>query len=344
MSELRLFCSNCFGDRYLRQEHFPSAECSNGKCDYCGLENAKLLEPESIRDLLESVVGCYRESTGGKTLIEFLRRDWEWFTTSNMSLETANLLLSDVLKDNSIPTLLYEPVPVSGPDAVAAWTSLREELKHENRFFPKSAIDQSRFRELLDYLLCGPKSVSSAWYRARIQQDGVQHSADQMGPPPKHKATHGRANPAGIPYLYAASDRDTAVSEVRPHTGEAVTLAVIGIPDEARLVDLRKPKSATSPLYLSDEQEIPQFRNDLMFLELLGLELKRPVVPNSAAFDYVPSQYLCELIKQCGFDGVIYPSSVGRGTNIAVFHPAQATIHSIGSVNISRVSVEISPE
>jgi hypothetical protein len=37
-------------------------------------------------------------------------------------------------------------------------------------------------------------------------------------------------------------------------------------------------------------------RSDLPFLERLGDELTRPVVPQAAAIDYTPSQYLSEFI------------------------------------------------
>lgn len=39
----------------------------------------------------------------------------------------------------------------------------------------------------------------------------------------------------------------------------------------------------------------------------------RPVVPQAAAIDYTPSQYLCEFIKKCGYNGVVYLSSVIEG-------------------------------
>ena len=87
--------------------------------------------------------------------------------------------------------------------------------------------------------------------------------------------------------------------------------------------------------------KIGYMRADVPFLERLGNELTRPVVPQSAAVDYVPSQYLCEFIKDCGFHGVMYRSSVGDGVNLALFYPDRATIGLISVRDVTRVSVQI---
>jgi hypothetical protein len=79
----------------------------------------------------------------------------------------------------------------------------------------------------------------------------------------------------------------------------------------------------------------------LPFLERLGDELTRPVIPQSAAIDYTPSQYLCEFIKKCGYQGVIYRSSVGDGINLALFDPARARCGTVTQHNVTRVLVEI---
>jgi hypothetical protein len=65
-----------------------------------------------------------------------------------------------------------------------------------------------------------------------------------------------------------------------------------------------------------------------------------PVVPQSAAIDYTPSQYLCEFIKKCGYNGVIYRSSVSDGMNLALFDPALAVTGTVAQYRIARVSVD----
>ena len=84
------------------------------------------------------------------------------------------------------------------------------------------------------------------------------------------------------------------------HTGEMVCVADFTTPPNLKLVDLRSPRKMVSPFLLEDAADIGRMRSDLPFLERLGDELTRPVVPQSAAIDYTPSQYLCEFIKKCG--------------------------------------------
>ena len=92
-----------------------------------------------------------------------------------------------------------------------------------------------------------------------------------------------------------------------------------------------------------DAANIGRLRSDLPFLERLGDELTRPVLPQGAAIDYIPSQYLCEFIKITGYDGVVYRSSVSDGINLALFDPTRATGGAVSLYNITRVAVEVSP-
>lgn len=80
---------------------------------------------------------------------------------------------------------------------------------------------------------------------------------------------------------------------------------------------------------------------DVPFLERLGSELTRPVLPRSAAIDYLPSQYLCEFIKKIGYDGVIYRSSVSDGINCRTFSPARAVANDVELYDVQRVSVVV---
>jgi RES domain len=215
---------------------------------------------------------------------------------------------------------------------------LRDEMMYRNRWFIDMNIDTARLRQLLDLLLV--QDLPRHWYRARIRTGDDTFPIDKMGAPPKRLASHGRANPAGIPYLYVGSKPETATAEIRPHTGEVACVADFTIPN-IRAVDLRNPRKLVSPFIWSDASVIGQLRADLPFLERLGEELTRPVLPQGAAIDYIPSQYLCEFIKKSGFDGVVYRSSVSDGINLALFDPDKAIGGAVALYNVSRVSVEV---
>lgn len=226
----------------------------------------------------------------------------------------------------------FSRFPASGADSPA--------LMYHNRYFPEETIDLDRLETLLSYLTLEADEVPTQWYRARIQTSDKPFPAREMGAPPRRIASHGRANPAGIPYLYLGSSQVTAVSETRPHTGDRASVAEFGTRRGLRVVDLRSPRKMVSP-FLLDASDIGRMRNDLPFLERLGDELMRPVLPQGAAIDYTPSQYLCEFIKNCGYQGVIYRSSVGDGINLALFDPKLARCGKVTQHNVTSVLVKI---
>jgi len=143
--------------------------------------------------------------------------------------------------------------------------------------------------------------------------------------------------------LYLASGVTTAISEVRPHTGDRVSVARVEIPENLKVIDLATPRLTVSPFVLEDEGQVGLLRADIAFLEQLGKELAQPILPNAAAVDYTPTQYLCEFVKTCGFHGVQYKSSVGQDTNMALFDRTSAQIGTIKVHSVTRVSVRHKP-
>jgi hypothetical protein len=287
------------------------------------------------------VLGIYRPAKNGRLLVEWLKDDWAMFSHPAMDLAHCKELLGDILNDGEIVRATFAPSELSQTDRLVRWEKLRQELMYENRFFPQAQIDVERLEVLLSLLILDADEIPVTWYRARIQDGDAAYQIEQMGAPPKEVAPHGRANPAGIPYLYLGSLDTTAIAEVRPYPGEVVCVADFTIANDLKIVDLRNPRKQVSPFLLSDEHEIALLRGDIGFLEQLGNELTRPILPRGAAIGYIPSQYLGEFVKKCGYNGVIYRSSVSDGMNLALFHPSRATIGSVKRYSIIRVSVDV---
>lgn len=336
-------CPECFGDSHLRRNVFPQLSSRTGQCSYCLSTDRSLLSPSELRELFELLTGVYILDPDGVSLVELLKTDWSMFHHERMDAAHVKELLGDILEDGELVRQRFRPSEHAvSDDALQRWDDLRQELMHKNRYFPSTAINLPRLERLFSFLLLPAEEIPEKWYRARIQAGAEAHASVAMMAPPKHLASHGRANPAGIPYLYLASTALTAVSEVRPHTGELASVAELQIPAGLKIVDLRHPKRSVSPFMLSDENEISMLRGDIEFLEKLGNELTRPVLPRSAAFDYIPSQYLCEYVKVCGFDGVMYKSSVGDGVNLALFEPNLAQIRTVCTQLVSKVMIQLS--
>lgn len=157
------------------------------------------------------------------------------------------------------------------------------------------------------------------------------------------KAKEGRANPAGVAYLYFASDITTAISEVRPWIGSWVSVARFQTARDLRLVDLTKGHGKFGILELPAGQH-PQS---------VGAEAKRlavwtdidaafswPVTRDENNMDYVPTQILAEAFHECGYDGLVYGSNFGDpGYNVVLFDLESATAISCAAFQIKQVIV-----
>lgn len=340
MPSARSCCASCFGDRGLRNSIIPSRSAlPRGTCSYCGTADEQLIEPDALADVFGLLVNAYEEDPGGRPMVELLKEDWSLFNHAAMGNAQSKELLADILNDGEIVRRTFIPSPKYQSDRLAQWEALRTELMHENRYFPATPLDTDRLRQLLGQLHADP--IPAQWFRARLQTGDAPFDITQMGAPPRRIAGHGRANPAGIPYLYLGSTPEAAVSEVRPHTGEMACVADFTVSTALQIVDLRNPRQLVSPFVLASEDEIGRLRSDVPFLEQVGQELTRPILPTGASIDYVPSQYLCEFIKKCGYAGVLYRSSVSTGINLALFDPACATPGAVQQFDIERVRVDI---
>ncbi|WP_178089552.1 RES family NAD+ phosphorylase [Rheinheimera lutimaris] len=332
-----LCCPECFDDRTIRIEWEHSG--NTGCCYFCGATDQNLIHPEALKSKFEILSDAYFPDDSGKLLVEWFKSDWGLFSNPRMDIANASRLLAEILDDGDIVRRRFAPIKsLTSFSSVQGWYQLKEELKHTNRFFLSSQFDFNTIKKLISLLEIEVDNLSRDWFRSRIQIDTAPFPPEQMLAPPAKLASHGRANPAGIPYLYIASDEETAASELRPHTGDLMTIAKLSIPSQLKLVDLRDPRKTISPFELED---ISELRNAVEVLVKLGEELTRPVLRHSAAYDYVPSQFLCEFIKNCGFDGVCYRSSVGNGFNVALFKPDCAAVTQLSSFVTHRVVVEM---
>ena len=148
-------CPECFGDRGLRKDIFPSLSPTNGTCGFCGTNDVELLEPRLLFDYFELLVNVYEPSPKGKLLVEWMKDDWKLFSHTAMDVAHAKELLSEILDDGDIVRKTFIPSPSYISDALVKWETLREELRYKNRWFLGTLIDLDRLSELLDLLIPG---------------------------------------------------------------------------------------------------------------------------------------------------------------------------------------------
>lgn len=309
-------CPNCFSDNFL-QKHIAAVSNKKGKCSFCKTNNATLIKPDVLFDRFETLLNLYETDRNGVAINELIQNDWNVFAITVKRIQQK--LLKAISCNKDLFKVKYKPVFLKDKKNVKQWEKFREELKHRNRFFPNNAPDRSHLEPFGKYIGLILNKGSQKFYRARINITDKPYPLSKMRKPPEKKATNGRANPIGIPYLYVASTIETAISEVRGYKGEIVTVAEFQMKSNLELADLRDPKNTISPFELNDEDELELIYKNMPYLTLLGNELSKPIIPREANLEYLPSQYLCELLKHIGFHGIIYKSSVADGNNYVIF-------------------------
>lgn len=324
-------CSHCFSDEFLKDFIERNADETNA-CSFCGSLAAPRVDPSRLAPYFEGVLEAYVPRGSGQRLSELWAKDWAMFSEQASS----EAIVNAVLGDSAIPN--YVARESAGVPTREIWSRLRSELQRENRFFPANAPDRELFRSLIENLVTN--NLPEQFYRARIVQESRPYALPEMGAPPAERVSDGRANPFGIRYLYLADEVETAIAEVKPSKGAQVCVAQFEAATNAlRLVDLSNPRLTISPFRAISS--VSQVRSAMPFLVALGVELSVPTQPHRATLDYLASQYLCELIKVCGYDGVVYRSSLGGGKNYAFFDASACEAKElIGVFEVADVAVK----
>lgn len=329
-------CANCFGDAFLKN-HIPKISKINGKCNYCASEDTPIISPSELFDNFQSICNIYTESISenAKPLQDWLGKDWQLF--SNLNPEKIRTLLIKILEDEEVAVKNYIPRHIPEQEDVENWDSFRKEIKHGNRFFISHNLNLDRLKELFEFYLEVDHNIfEENLFRARIQTEGSPIPKEKMGIAPTHLAKNGRANPVGIPYLYVSSNYETAIAETRPHPDDLVSVAIFNVTAPLRLLNLQHPRETISP-FIIDDDELEKLRNDLNFLCHLATELSKPILPRVADLEYLPTQYLCEFIKNCEFDGVVFKSSISSGSNVALFNDKKVELAEVNEYRVQNV-------
>ena len=169
--------------------------------------------------------------------------------------------------------------------------------------------------------------------------------AHRMKPIPE-KATEGRANPAGIAFLYLASTVETAISEAAHGSAQMFQSPK---PASCAKCELSISRKATASLVSLNSQwvksqalsqSMPETKNRIVWTEIDSASLDLSP-EQKIAVDYVPTQILAEAFRQHGFDGIIYRSNFGEpGYNLTLFDLDSVEIINCAPYQIDHIRVE----
>jgi len=154
--------------------------------------------------------------------------------------------------------------------------------------------------------------------------------------PVKYMAREGRANPKGIPYLYLANRKETAMAEVRPWVGSLISLAQFRTRRSLRVMDC---SNAEPKQIVCFKEPSPRKRSQAVWADI-DRAFSRPITPNDESADYVPTQIIAELFRSKRYDGLIYRSAFSGGHNVVLFDLGMADIVSCALYEAKDLSFE----
>lgn len=161
---------------------------------------------------------------------------------------------------------------------------------------------------------------------------------ERMRPLP-HSAREGRVNPKGIPCLYLATDKETAMAEVRPWVGSYISVGQFKTLRDLKLIDCSVEHDSGFSLFF--EEPPPDQREKAVWGDI-DQAFSEPITEGDSTADYAPTQILAESFRGQGFDGIAYKSVLGGGFNVALFDLQAAEILNCFLYEAKAVSFEFS--
>lgn len=149
------------------------------------------------------------------------------------------------------------------------------------------------------------------------------NSKESLAPPPSVSVA-GRANPEGISYTYLCEDENTPVYEVRPTINQIVSVAKFKLNRQLKIFDIN---------YAMEQLEFPPL------FSTISEKFSMPYNGNPA--EYLPTQYLTELIRTMGFDGIRFNSSLHENGKNVVLFAADYKVISSKLVTVKKYDLEI---
>jgi hypothetical protein len=346
-----LCCTNCFKDNFLRITIDKIGEKNN--CFFCGAQNNKCIDTDKLPTYLQPLFDLYvlasevshdvqSTSYESKYIWEQLNHDFQFFSDDCNSEKLTKQIIKDTYADDEdgLKKISEKVILFGGTidrvyqDRIKLWEEQMTEMKTKNRFFYSNKIPQKILGETLQRLVYKVEEGTS-YFRSRLSINREPVNPEEMGTPPPESAVNGRANPAGISYLYLSSNYKTAIYEVKPAIKDFICVGEFLIKKDLQCIDFRE----ISPIQFYDTEEYERDFKYLGLLKLIGQNLSESINHRMAHLEYIPAQFICEFIKK-EYDGVLYNSSSDLGYNLAIFKKNCAECKKVNCYEIEQVQYD----
>jgi RES domain-containing protein len=345
----KVVCSDCVEDSFLKE--LIDSGANSRKCDYCGRRaRHNIAAPvELIMPAIASALNFfYAEPTSAGVPYDsgwVVEPRYTQDVLSNLSFDGQYDLFEDVV--NAFHNTAWVNAAnghwasIHQSDEWSyAWVEFSSYVKHRSRYFfmPSQTSHQGMFGRFpadiledigrlvtsLGLINSMPSGTMVFRVRERIAGANWELCEAELGAPPQELAAAGRMNPAGISYLYLATERRVAIGEVMR---SPPCNAAIGRFKTAKSLLLLDLTCVPDPPSLFDEDGRWE-REAIMFLSDFVRDISQPVRKDGREhISYVPSQVVSEYFSQVfrtpegeRLDGLVYPSAVqSRGKNVVLF-------------------------
>lgn len=329
-----LVCDCCFNDIEMQIE-ICNESPGIGVCDFCS-QFSSVIDIEHFSDFFKGVLSLFEPGNEGNTITEIIQNDWNLFASNDVG----KLILEYFLNKGGYGFSINDKVEYKSSirSALSIWEELKKQVREEKRFFTSLSYFDNNKIIIPNTII--PKGTKL--YRARVIPSGKHYlTKKEMGCPPKDKATAGRANPIGIPYLYLCIDEATTYYEVRALYLDMVSIGVFEVKENLNILDFTSELS----LYYAFNNASDSLDNILCkykLLQLISRDLSKPLRRFDTELEYVPTQLICEYCKVCGIDGIKFYSSLHKGgVNVVLFNNDSAHCIKVKSKEISRVDISV---
>lgn len=320
-----------------------------GVCGVCGSTDVDVFNPERfelLRNLIRALIRLYFNE-------EDYNHHWGGTSIDQILLSEENPILkvasSPDYNDDLIHRITWEGEIYPSPDKGiwlyaghdnetgrqvqfsipetrnAELSNIELRLTHEN--FHAVEADMEKMVDKIADDIETQIPAGSLWYRGRIgvEEDIIHignleitrvakpYKGSAIGALPPRRASAGRTNRHGVSVLYAASEIETALAEIRPHPGHFISIGGFRARKDLRIARFDLPIGP----FASSELRLELFALIYHIDSLLG----SPIIPEER-HRYAVTHLLSDVLIRHGFEGVIYRSSVGTGINLCAFDPS----------------------
>jgi hypothetical protein len=329
-------CGNCFED-ILIKKYIINHSKIKGKCSYCYRYNKPLIEPTDLASfILDGIMRAYKHVNN----TDYIPAHEAWYPSlyslKEILKEEAGISPDNSDKYKELIEDLVGAVNLSNEDeyfkvheldidqydhSISTWENFKNTIKHENRYFGSSKLDNlSLLRAIIEQLKKSATVIKGniKIWRARIINEKFDKKISKkiilsaLGPPPIHKTSNSRMSPKGIVYFYAGDDIDTCLAEIKPDVGSEVWLGCFYPRKRINVLDLTKEISIEIHSVF-DQAYDPNDYYAEEFLKGFVQDIVKPIDLKESLIEYIPTQVFAEYIRDNGFEGIKYNSSQNNG-------------------------------